>query len=104
MKNLKGFVRQRAQTKGPMDEGWLVQESCVFVPDYLSCSQKNKSKLQSTRDNDWLLGDVPQGNGVVKQSSEEMQTKFNNYCMMNNDVMQRWYEMYERTRQEWMHA
>ena len=66
MKNLKGFVRQRAQPKGSMAEGWLVQELCVFIVDYLSCSQKNKSKLWSTRDDDPWLGDIPQGNGVVK--------------------------------------
>ena len=24
--------------------------------------------------------------------------------MMNSNVMQRWYDMYERTRLEWMHA
>ena len=83
---------------------WLVQESCVFVSDYLSRSQKNESELWSTIDDDRLVGDVPQGNGVLKRISEEMRTKVNNYCMMNNDVMQRWYEMYERTRQEWMHA
>ena len=104
MKNLKGFLRQRAQPKGSMAEGWLVQKSCFFVVDYLSRSQKNVSELWSTRDNDRLLSDVPPSNGVVKQLSKEIRTKVSNYCMMNNDVMQRWYEMYERTRQEQMHA
>ena len=61
-------------------------------------------KLWSTRDNDQLLGDVPQGNGVVKKFSEEIQTKVSNYCLMNSDVTQRWYEIYERTGQEWMLA
>ena len=87
-----------------MVEGWLVQELCVFVADYLSHSQKNESELWSTRDNDRLLGDVPQGNGVVKKFSKGMRTKVSNYCMINNDVMQRWYDMYKRTRLEWMHA
>ena len=59
MKNLKVFVIQRAQPKGSMVEGWLVQELCVFVADYLSRSQKNDSKLWSTIDDDWLLGVVP---------------------------------------------
>ena len=104
MKNLKGFVRQQARPEGSMAEGWLVQESCVFVADYLSRSQKNESELWSTTDNDWLVGDVPQGNGVMKRLSEEMRTKVSNYCMMNSDVMQKWYDMYERTRLERMHA
>ena len=80
MKTLKGFVRQRAQPKGSMTEGWLLQELCVFVADYLSCSQKNVSVLWSTRDNDQLLLDVPQGNGFVKKFGKEMQTKVINYC------------------------
>ena len=33
-----------------------------------------------------------------------MRTKVSNYCMMNSDVMQNWYDMYERTRLERMHA
>ena len=100
MKTLKGFVRQRARPEGSMAEGWLVQESCVFISEYLSRIQKNVPELWSTRDDDRLLGDVPQGNGVVKRFSDEMHTKVSNYCMMNNNVMQRWYEMYEKTRQE----
>ena len=70
-----------------MAKEWLVQESCVFVADYLSRSQTNESELWNTRDNDWLLRDVPQVNGVVKQFSKEMWTKVSSYCMMNNDVM-----------------
>ena len=33
MKTLKGFVRQRARPKGSMAEGWLVQESLVYIAD-----------------------------------------------------------------------
>ena len=78
----------------------MVQESCVFVSKYLSCSQNNVLELWSTKDNDQVVGDVFQGNGVVKQFSEEVQTKVSNYCMMNSNTMQRWYEMFEKTRQK----
>ena len=70
----------------------------------LTRSQKNESELWSTTDDDRLVGDVPQGNGILKQFSKEMWTKVNNYCMMNSDAMQKWYDMYERTRLERMHA
>ena len=66
MKTLKGFVRQRAQPEGSMAEGWLVQESCVFISEYLSCSQINKLELWSIKDNDQVVSDVLKGNGVVK--------------------------------------
>ena len=59
MKTLKGFVRQRAQPKGSMVEGWMVQESCVFVLEYLSRSQNNFLELWSTKDNDKVMSDVP---------------------------------------------
>ncbi|MCO5604928.1 hypothetical protein L7F22_059103 [Adiantum nelumboides] len=75
MKTLKGFVRQRARHEGSMAEGWLVQESCVFVSEYLSRSQNNALELWSTKENDRVVGHVPQGNGVVKRFSEEVQTK-----------------------------
>lgn len=104
MKTLKGFVRQRARPEGSMAEGWMVQESCVFVSEYLSRSQNNILELWSTKDDDRVLGDVPQGNGVVKRFSDEVRSKVSNYCMMNSDSMQRWYEMYEKTRQEQIHA
>ncbi|MCO5560912.1 hypothetical protein L7F22_014532 [Adiantum nelumboides] len=104
MKTLKGFVRQRARLEGSMVEGWLVQESCVFVSEYLSRSQNNALELWSTKDDDQVAGDVPQGNGVVKRFSEEVRTKVSNYRMMNTDGMQKWYELYEKTRQEQIQA
>ncbi|MCO5594101.1 hypothetical protein L7F22_048122 [Adiantum nelumboides] len=79
MKTLKGFVRQRARPEGSMAEGWLVQESCVFVSEYLSRSQNNALELWSTKDDDRVVIDVPQGNGVVKRFSEEVQTKYRKY-------------------------
>ena len=87
-----------------MAEGWMVQESCVFVSEYLSRSQNNVLELWSTKDDDRVLGDVPQGNGIVKRFSEEVRNKVSNYCMMNSDSMQRWYEMYDKTKQEQIHA
>lgn len=99
MKTLKGFVRQRARPEGSMAEGWLVQESCVFISEYLLRSSNNVVQLWNTKDDDRLLGEVPQGNGVVARFSEELRTKVSNYCMMNNEGMQKWYEIYEETRQ-----
>ena len=87
-----------------MGEGWMVQESCVFILEYLSRSQNNILELWSTKDDDRVVGDVLQGNGVLKRFSDEVQSKVSNYCMMNSDSMQKWYEMYEETRQEQIHA
>ena len=60
MKTLKGFVRQRARPEGSMAKGWMVQESCVLISEYLSRSQNNILELWNTKDDDRVLGDVPQ--------------------------------------------
>ena len=104
MKTLKGFVRQRAQPKGSMAKGWLVHESCVFISEYLSRSQKNILDLWSIKDDDRVVSDDPQDNEVIKQFNEEVKTIESSYCMMNSDSMQRWYQMYKKTRQEQIQA
>ncbi|MCO5586268.1 hypothetical protein L7F22_040207 [Adiantum nelumboides] len=111
MKTLKGFVRQRARPKGSMAKGWMVQESCVFISEYLTRSQNNIIELWNIKDDERVVSEVPQGNGVVKRFSEAERTKVSDYCMMNTDIMQRWYEMYKqmrqqqiRAREEWRHT
>lgn len=101
MKTLKGFVRQRARPEGSMAEGWLVQESCVYISEYLAGKKQNiMPHLWSTKDDDRLTGKVPQGKGVLKLFDEEKRTKVHNYCMMNSDLMQKWYERYEARREQ----
>ena len=102
MKTLKGFVRQKARPEGSMAEGWLVQESCVFISGYLT--HKNMPHLWSTKDDDRVVGEVPQGNGVTKLFDEAMRTRANNYCMRNSEEMQKWYERYEEKREEMARA
>ncbi|MCO5549356.1 hypothetical protein L7F22_002826 [Adiantum nelumboides] len=111
MKTLKRFVRQRARPEGSMAEGWMVQESCVFISEYLTRSQNNIIELWNIKDDERVVSEVPQGNGVVKRFSEAERIKVSDYCMMNTDIMQRWYEMYEqmrqqqiRAREEWRHT
>ena len=58
MKTLKAFVRQKARLEGSMAEGWLVQESCVWIFEYTKCVDKNITKLWSTKDDDRLGGEV----------------------------------------------
>jgi len=105
MKTLKGFVRQKARPEGSMSEGWLVQESCVFISEYLAHNKdKNMPHLWSTKDDDRVMGEVPQGNGLLKVFDEAMRTKVTNYCMMNSEEMQKWYERYEERRQQQIEA
>ena len=77
-----------------------MQELCVFISGYLA-HKNNMPHLWSTKDDDRVVGEVPQGNGVTKFFDEAMRTKVNNYCMMNSKEMQKWYyERYEKKREE----
>ena len=49
MKVLKGFVRQKARPEGSMAEGWLVQESCVWISEYLGRVDTTMPMLWSTK-------------------------------------------------------
>ncbi|MCO5547710.1 hypothetical protein L7F22_001161 [Adiantum nelumboides] len=84
MKTLKGFVRQRARPEGSMAEGWMVQESCVFISEYLTRSQNNIIELWNIKDDERVVSEVPQGNGVVKRFSEAEQTKVVFYLVRPN--------------------
>ncbi|MCO5589344.1 hypothetical protein L7F22_043311 [Adiantum nelumboides] len=75
MKTLKGFVRQRARPEGSMAEGWMVQESSVFISEYLTRSQNNIIELWNIKDDERVVSEVPQGKGVVKLFSEAERTK-----------------------------
>lgn len=45
MKTLKGFVRQRARPEGSMAEGWLVQESLVYIAEWITEIDKESPML-----------------------------------------------------------
>ena len=104
MKVLKGFVRQKTRPEGSMAEGWLAQESCVFISEYLMNENTNIRGLWSTKDDERVVGEVPQGNGITKRFTENMREKVHTYCLMNCPEMQKWYEKYEIKRQEQIHA
>ena len=87
-----------------MAEGWLVQESCVFITEYLVNENTNIPRLWSTKDYDRAVGEVTQGNGITKRFTEQMREKVHTYCLMNCPEMQKWYERYEVKRQEQVHA
>ena len=50
MKMLKGFVRQRARPEGSMAEGWIVQESLVYIAEWIAEFDKESPML-------WRLGE-----------------------------------------------
>ena len=96
MKTLKAFVRQKARPEGSMAEGWLVQESCVWISEYLGRVDKSMPMLWNMKDDDRLVGEVRQGKGTRFRMTEEMRNKVQAYCIANADIMQKWHEKYAR--------
>ena len=83
MKTLKTFARQKARPEGSMAEGWLVQESCVWISKYLGSVDARMPKLWSMQDDDRLVSKVRQGKDLQFGRSEEEKEKVQSFCFAN---------------------
>ena len=82
-----------------MAEGWLVQESCVWITEYMERVDKSMPKLWSTKDDERLVGEVRQDKGTLFCMIEDVKEKVQAYCIANADIMQEWLQRYERARE-----
>ena len=98
MKTLKGFVRQRAHPEGSMAEGWLVQESLVLITEILGSSNPGMPQLWSQETNIRVIGEQPQGQGVMKKMDNSLQEEINKFCILNLQSMEKWIEKYKETK------
>lgn len=98
MKTLKGFVRQKAKPEGSMAEGWLIQESCVWISEYLGDVDSDLPLLWSTADDERIVGDVLQGQGTDFRMSTSLREKVMKFCICNAPEMEKWVSLYEETR------
>jgi hypothetical protein len=102
MKRLKDFVRQNAQLEGSMSEGWLIQEGLIFITQYLHEADSSLAHPFSIRHSmsvmDLKVQDgptiVPQGMGRSLSLTWELQSKLNNFCILNMQVMRAWVDKY----------
>ena len=100
MKTLKGFVRQRARPEGSMAEGWLVQESLVFITEFLISYDPEMPKLWSQDANIRITGEEPQGKGIMRKMDIRMREKINKFCILNSQAMEKWLEAYEEAKRQ----
>lgn len=104
MKTLKGFVRQRARPEGSMAAGWLVQESLVYITEFLTTSDPEMPRLWTQEEDDRLLGEQPQGKGLMRAMDATLRGKINKFCILNSHAMEKWIERYNLLRVEREHA
>ena len=98
MKVLKGFVCQKARPKGSMAEGWLVQESCVWISKYLGRVDTTMPVLWSTKDDERLIDEVRQGKGLCFRLTDEIREKIQSYCIANTAQLDKWRDRYVEAR------
>lgn len=98
MKTLKGFVRQRARPEGSMAEGWLVQESMVYITEFLAHTNPSVPRLWDNKDDERVVGELPQGKGSIRRMSEPFRNKVNKFCILNSEEMQKWISRYEEAK------
>ena len=99
MKILKTFVRQKKRPEGSMAEGWLVQESFVWISKYLGRIDARMPRLWSMQDADRFVSEVRQGKGLQFCLSEEEKEKVQSICYANAAPLQKWRQRYEEARQ-----
>lgn len=95
MKTLKDFVRQSARPKGSMAEGWLIQESLVYISEFLGQVDSSLPRLWSNEEDLRMTSIVPQGKGQSKVIERTLIDDLNFTCILNSDVMSRWVTRYE---------
>ena len=100
MKTLKSFVRQKARPEGSMAEGWLVQESLVFITEYLSSVDPEMPKLWSKDTDNRVSGEEPQGKGIMRKMDNALRDKIHKFCILNSQAMEKWLQEYEMTKEE----
>ena len=95
MKTLKGFVHQTSCPKGSMAMGWLVQESLVYITEYLSTSNPKLPRLWRQDENDQISGEEPQGQGLQRRMDPILRDKVSTFCILNLHAMEKWLQKYE---------
>ena len=98
MKTLKGFVRQRARPEGSMAEGWLIQESLVYITKFLSSLDPGMPRLWTPDSDSRIEGEEAQGKGLVRKMDSQLRGKINKFCIMNSQPMERWLAAYEEAK------
>ena len=82
-----------------MAEGWLVQEALVYVTEYLEQNDPHMPLLWRSKDDDRLVSEVPQGQGIQRKMNEELREKINRFCFLNCNDAEKWQTRYDNERE-----
>ena len=77
-----------------MAEGWLVQESFVYMSEYLSKVDSSMPRLWSMIVDERMISHVPQGKVKQRRMDHTMLQKVNSFCLQNAQVMKKWIQRF----------
>ena len=102
MKTLKSFVRQRAQPEGSMAEGWLVQESIVYISEFpgrRDVPMPSSVLWHDQKEDERMTSEVPQGKGKDYKMDSTLEENINRFRMLNHPMMEKWIVAYDQERE-----
>ena len=80
--------------------GWLVQESLVYITEYLSTSDPELPRLWTQEEDDCVAGEEPQGQGLQRRMDPILCDKISTFWLLNSHAMKKWLYRYTIARKE----
>ena len=83
-----------------MVKGWLVQESIVYISEFLGRRDIPMPILWHDHNKDErMTGKVPEGKGQDHKMDSTLEEKINRFCMLNHPMMEKWTIAYNQERE-----
>ena len=85
-----------------MAKGWLVQESIVYIFEFLrrrDISMPSSVLWHDQKEDERMTSEVPQGKGKDHKMDSTLEEKINRFCMLNHPTMEKWIKAYDQERE-----
>ena len=86
-----------------MAEGWLIQESLVYITEFLSSANPEMPRLWTPEIDMRVTGEEAQGKGIVRKMDSHLRDKINKFCILNSAPMEKWIASYEEAKKVRQH-
>ena len=81
-----------------MAEGWLVQESLVYITKFLGRKEESTPVLWDNKEDERMVGEVAQGNGLQCKMDSILEEKIKRFCILNHPSMEKWVRAYKEAQ------
>ena len=88
LKTLKGYVRQRAQPKDSMAQGYIRDEALGFCIEYMQGCQLMEHRIWDDKEDPTMNNEVIEGKGRVRRLTLELREWIHEFVLSNAEVLQ----------------